>query len=163
MITAIGGRGRISLLRMVRAEQGVALIEFAVVAPVLVTMVLGVLDFGLGFWFQQQVNAAADAGAAYAVSQGFNSTSIENAIESGGPTAIQASPAPTEVCGCPNATSGIVTSSPATPPCSGTCSDGSTPGIYVTVNAQLSYTTIFPWPGIARPMTISSSQTVRIQ
>lgn len=152
-----------SSLRIVGADRGSAAIEFGLVAPILVAMLLGILDFGIGFWDQLQVNTAAQAGAAYAVTTGFNSTAISNAVTSGGPTAIQASPAPAETCGCPNATSGITAATPATPPCSGTCSGGGSPGTYVTVNAQLSYTTIFPWPGLARPLTLKSTAMVRIQ
>ncbi|HWE07518.1 MAG TPA: TadE/TadG family type IV pilus assembly protein [Rhizomicrobium sp.] len=155
-------RRRPLLIRIAQSNQGLAALEFALLAPVLMALLVGLLDFGLAFQRQLQVNAAAQAGASYAVINGFDVTGITNIVTAGS-SGIQASPAPTQVCGCPGATSGITTSSPSTPPCTGKCPDGSTAGVYVSANALLSYSTLLPWPGITNPLSLSSTEMVRTQ
>ena len=121
-------------------------------------LLLGVLDFGMAYWEKVQVGDAARAGADYAERNGYDSTKIQSAITNATMLSrIQASPAPSQFCGCPNSSSGVSTVS-----CTATCSDGTTAGTYVTVNAVATYTTIFAWPGVASPMTLASSVTVRI-
>lgn len=153
---------RIFAVEVLGDTRGNPAVEFGLLAPILMLVALGVLDFGRAYWDQTQVAAAAQAGASYAVDSGFSASAIANAITSGGPAAIQASPAPTEFCGCPNSTQGVTTASGTPPSCVVPCSGGATPGTYVTVNAQLSFTSIFPWPGLARPTPLASSTTVRI-
>lgn len=144
--------------RLWRAEDGVSAIEFAVVAGILSLLLLGICDFGLGFWEQMQVANAARAGAESAIKNGYNATNIQTAVTNAtNLQGVQATPAPSSSCGCPDATSGV---SAAT--CGAGCPDGSTAGTFVTVNAQVSYQTLFVWPGIARPMTLASSATVRL-
>jgi Flp pilus assembly protein TadG len=150
------------LRRIAQANQGLAAVEFALLTPVLITLLVGLLDFGLAFQRQLNVNAAAQAGASYAVINGFDATGISTIVTNAG-GGIQASPAPTQVCACPSPTSGIITSSPTVPPCTGKCPDGSTAGVYVSSNALLSYSTLLPWPGITNPLSLSSTEMVRIQ
>ena len=149
---------RSSWSRLWRGEDGVSAIEFAVVGGVLSMLLLGVLDFGIGYWQTVQVGDAARAGADYAEKNAYDSTKIQSAITNATTlSGIQASPAPSSFCGCPNITTGVSSVS-----CSATCSDGTTAGTYVTVYAQKSYSTIFAWPGVTNPMTVSTSLTVRI-
>jgi len=145
-----------------RADAGASTVEFAFVAGILFLLLLGVLDFGLGFWTQIQVGNAARAGAEYAVSsysqKGFDSAGIQASILNAvNLSTIQASPAPTQTCGCPTA-SGIASAS-----CTGTCAGGAAAGFYVTVRAQAAYSTIFGWPGISNPITLTAMQVVRVK
>jgi Flp pilus assembly protein TadG len=149
---------RRQLNRFLAAEDGVSAIEFAFVAGILSMLLLGICDFGLGFWEKMQVANAARAGAEFAVKNGYDATNIQTAVTNATNLAgIQASPAPFSSCGCPNATTGVATAT-----CGGSCPDGSTAGTYVTVNAQVSYRTLFAWPGISNPLTLASSATVRL-
>ncbi len=148
----------LSWSRLWRCEQGVSAIEFAVVGGTLSLLLLGILDFGRAYWEKVQVGDAAQAGADYAQRNGYSSTAIQSAVTNATAlSGVQASPAPSQFCGCPNASSGVTSSS-----CTATCSDGTTAGTYVTVNANVSYSTIFAWPGLTNPMTLASSVTVRI-
>jgi Flp pilus assembly protein TadG len=149
------------LVRIAHANRGLAAVEFGLIAPVLIALLLGLFDFGLAYQQQLNVNAAAEQGASYAVTNGFDTTQITNVVTRAG--GIQASPAPTETCGCPNATSGITASSSPTPPCTVKCPDGSYPGVYVSVTALLSYSTVVPWPGLTNPLQLTSTEMVRIQ
>jgi Flp pilus assembly protein TadG len=149
---------RLSWHRLWRSEDGVSAIEFAVVGGVLSLLLLGVLDFGIGYWDKVQVGDAARAGADYAERNGYDSTKIQSAVTNATTlSGLQANPAPSKFCGCPNAASGVTSVS-----CSATCSDGTAAGTFVTVFAQKSYSTIFAWPGLSNPTTLASSVTVRI-
>lgn len=149
---------RLSWHRLWRSEDGASAIEFAFVGGALSLLLLGVLDFGIGYWKKVQVGDAARAGANYAEKNGYDSTKIQSAVTNATAlSGVQATPAPSQFCGCPDISSGV-----GSVACSATCSDGSTAGSYVTVNAQISYRTIFAWPGVTNPMTLASSVTVRI-
>jgi Flp pilus assembly protein TadG len=146
---------------------GAALLEFAVVAPVIVMISIYVMDFGLFTVRKMQVQHAAQMGAQYAAANGYSSASISSAVtnDSNGSTfAISASPAPTQFCAC--ASSGVLT----TATCKSTCSDGSAAGTYVTVSASATYNMlIVPVHGKLFPLKLSASYplaasaTVRIQ
>ena len=51
------------LRRHSRDERGVALVEFAVIAPVVMLLVFGIVEFGLAFSIKLNVETAARAGA----------------------------------------------------------------------------------------------------
>lgn len=55
-----------SAARRVREERGIALVEFAIVLPLLVIITLGTIDFGRAYLLWNQVKNAAREGAAYA-------------------------------------------------------------------------------------------------
>ncbi len=148
--------------RLWSAVEGVSTIEFAVVASMLATLAIGMLDLSMGLWQQMEVGNAARAGAEYASLKGWDSSAIQIAVTSATSLgSITASPTPTQSCGCPDATTGVTLS--GTPPCTSTCPDGLTkPGTYVTVNAQASYSTILPYPGISSPLTLTATAMARI-
>ena len=139
-------------------ENGTAAIEFGAVAGFLCLLLLGLIDFGMGYWKQMQVNNAARAGGEYAIFNGWNQSGITAAAGSAtGLSSITVTPAPTRTCGCPSVSAGITTAT-----CGSSCTGGGTAGEYVTVNAQASYSTVFTYPGIANPLTLTASMTVRI-
>jgi Flp pilus assembly protein TadG len=148
--------------RLARAEEGVSTIEFAFVATALCTLLLGILDFGLGFWEQMEISNAADAGANYVMANGYTNTDAVNSAVNNATNLSGVTPNSSQVCGCPTS-SGIKLSAqtPAPPACGASCS-GVTGGSgtslpYVTVTASVSYSTIFAWPGISSPMTLTAA------
>ena len=148
------------------AEDGASAIEFAFVAGILAVLFLGLVDFSMGFWDKMQVANGARAGAEYAVVNGYDHDKVTTAATdaTAAINVTMGTPQASEVCGCPDATSGITpqwapTGSPAT--CSGTCTYGS-PGTYVTVSTSGTYKPIFPWPGLPSTMTFQSTAIVRI-
>jgi Flp pilus assembly protein TadG len=68
--------------RMVRGEQGQALVEMALVLPILLILVLGILEFGRAWNTKQVVTDAAREGARLAVVQNNDITkdSVKAAI-----------------------------------------------------------------------------------
>ncbi|SKA36985.1 TadE-like protein [Enhydrobacter aerosaccus] len=57
-------RGRV-FRRLLGADNGVAAIEFAIVLPVLLTMLLGALEFGRMFYLRQGLEYATESAARY--------------------------------------------------------------------------------------------------
>jgi Flp pilus assembly protein TadG len=149
--------------KLLAAVDGVSTIEFAVTASMLGTLVIGMLDFGMGLWQQMEVGNAARAGAQYASIKGYDSTAIQNAVTSATSlNSISASPAPSEQCGCPNASAVTFFSPAQSPPCnSSTCSNGSSPNTYIVVSAQATYTPVVPFPGFSSA-TLTATALARL-
>jgi hypothetical protein len=128
-------------------------------------MMVATADFGMGFYRKMQVYDAAQAGAQWAMRNGFQSpgTSISNAVT--GATSfsgIAATPAPSQFCGCA-ASTGVTANSDPPPNCGSRCPDGTVAGLYVTASAQATYTTMLSYPGIPASFTFPAQTTVRIQ
>ena len=148
--------------RMLRDARGTSAVEFALVLPILVGMLIPTTDLGMGFYAQMRVQNAAQAGAQYAIAHGWNNganvTAIENAVTSATTLAsIIPSPAPSQACGCASGTS----ISPSN--CGSTCPDGAAAGSYVTVNAQSPYSPFISYPSIGSSVTLTAQATVRVQ
>src|SRR5258708_15407901 len=143
-----------------RTNYGVSAVEFALETPILLAIVVALVDLGLAFGQQTQLEHAVQAGAEYASRHSWNgnsSTDIANAVTSGtGLSGLTATPAPSQTCGCPSGTA----ITPAT--CGSTCSNGQIAGYYVTVSAQVPYTSIPPY-SIIHSSTLSSQAVVRVQ
>src|SRR5579862_1129833 len=147
--------------RLSRANTGTAALEFGLVVPVLLGLLVPLVDLGIALSQDIQVQQAAQAGAQYAASHPWNSNSatrIANAVTSASALpGVAAIPAPTQICGCP--TGGAIT--PAT--CYSTCANGETAGYYVTVSAQSRYTTPLPYSLLGHSVMLSAQSTVRIR
>lgn len=77
-----------SFKRRVRSERGAELIEFALVFPVLLLVVLGIVDFGFLFQRMEVVTNAAREGARIAVLPGYTQADVIarvcNYVQTGG-------------------------------------------------------------------------------
>jgi Flp pilus assembly protein TadG len=137
------------------ARDGAAAIEFALVAPILLALLVPLIDLGMGSYIKAQVQTAAQAGAEYAEMRGWNPLAIRQAVlNATGLTALSVTPSVS--CGCISGTS-IVTAT-----CGNYCPSGRPPGTYVTVAASASYTSLIPYPGLDRTTTFRASSVVRI-
>jgi len=139
-------------------HRGVAAMEFALLAPVLTTLVIGLVDFGNLAYASMEVQVAAHAGADYALHSGWNSTAIASAVTGATGMTINASPAPAQVSAC--VVSGVLTATTNT-----TCPTGSTqstPGTYVQVSAQAAFTPLVAWSIFGLPTSLTAQSMVRI-
>ena len=137
---------------------GLAGIEFAFLAPVLLMLTLCTVDLGIAAYDAMQVENAAQAGSEYAAVHGYNASSISRVITSANDLAgLAASPAPTEFCGCPFG-SNITAAT-----CGSTCSDGTLAGTYVKASATATYTTLLHYPLLPPSFTFVNTATARIQ
>ena len=150
-----------SIKRLIAARDGTAVVEMALVLPMIVGMIIGMTDLGMGAYTEMQVQNAAQAGAEYATRVGYNSVGITAAVTNATSlSGVTANPVPSQSCGCAQGTT--VTLFNTVPPCAQVCPSG-TVGTYVTVNAQASFTTLFSYPGLSSPMTLTASSVVRIK
>ena len=127
-----------------------AVVETAIFAPIFLTLTLGVGDLGSGMFVRMQVNAAAQAGAAYAVINSCTSTCL---------TGIKA--AMNDATGNPSFCTGAVVCTASMSPSS--CTPGSVCVITASVNYPFSPMlpdAAYSW---ATSMTVSSTSTIRIQ
>jgi Flp pilus assembly protein TadG len=146
-------------------SDGTALTEFALAAPIVIALVLGIADLGLLAAKTSALEGATRVGAEYARNNSTCKTDVQStSCISGIKTTMQSagnfSPAltfpsdPTPSCECDDGTS--IT-------CGTTCvGAGKTPNrVLVTVTASQAYTPILSWPII--PTSVTASTEIRIQ
>jgi Flp pilus assembly protein TadG len=79
------GRGRFKVEKTGRTcrrhRRGAAAVEFAVVAPIFVLLVFGMIEFGRMVMVQQMLTNAAREGARLGVIEGNTSTDVENRVD----------------------------------------------------------------------------------
>jgi len=139
-------------------RRGSAAIEFALVSPIFIILLFGVVELGFASRDAMRVQDAAEAGALYAQVHGWDTAGIVSAVtHATDASGLTASPAPYTFCGCPGA-SGI---SPID--CGLLCADGSPPGQYITVSASMPRLSVFPGKIATLPSTLRAHSTVRIQ
>jgi Flp pilus assembly protein TadG len=163
---------RRDLARTASVQGGNALVEFAVVAPFLILLTVGVLDLGRYAYFSIQVANAARAGAAYG-SQNLvtakNTTGMAAAVAadvSPNPIGtITASPAPTYLYGCWDTSSASLASPfPAATTAANGCSVSTqTPVPYVQVSATGQLKALINVPYLPSTITVTSTSVMRVQ
>jgi Flp pilus assembly protein TadG len=144
---------------MLRDKKGSVALEFAVAVPILAAFLAGVVDVGAAVYGRMQVQNAAQAGVEYALVHGWNSAAIQSAVTNATTaTTMIATPAPSQSCGC---ASGSAISAVS---CSTTCPDGTKPGTYVVVSAQLTYNPPIPYylPFSGSTVTLNAQSIARI-
>lgn len=143
-----------SIVRLLRCTKGNAALEMGIIFPIFVALMLGVSQYGLAIFQFMEVGYAAQVGANYALTNGFNAANIQTAVTSATGLSTVTAPTPTKACGCASAT-GITAAT-----CGTTCpSAGGPAGTYVTVKSSATYSPVLP--GIPSPMT--GQAVVRIQ
>ena len=70
----------ITVARRLKSERGAELIEFALVLPLLLLVVLGIAEFGFVFMRFEAVNNAAREGARLAVLPGYANIDVQNRV-----------------------------------------------------------------------------------
>jgi hypothetical protein len=136
-----------------RGQSGSVAIEFAFTLLFLFPLVIGTAELGMAVFQNMQVNAAVEAGALYALANGFDEPGIIAAVENSFGTtltnqvsAVTASPVPMQFCGCPSGTN-ITKLGP--PPCTATtpCGDGNPQRQYIKISASLTRMSVVPNSG----------------
>ena len=141
-----------------RRQKGAAAIEFALLLPLFLLLLAGLVEVGYSAYEAMLVDDSVEAGAMYAAKNGWSASGISAAVVNAtGVSGITASPAPQLFCGCP-ASGGITTIV-----CTSTCAGGISPGQYVKINATMTHQTIVSYPGLGIPTALASQSIVRIQ
>ena len=138
--------------------RAVSAVEFAITAPLLIGLLIPTADLGLAIAKNTQLHNAAQAGAQYALANGWDSAGIQTAVLNATKVSpITLNPAPQQSCGCP--TGSAITSAT----CGSACPDLSVAGTYVSVSAQTVYNPVVPYPLIGPSITLRASQIIRIK
>ena len=130
------------------------------VAPVLALLLVGVSDFARAFYFNEEVIAAARAGAQYgsqSVSTAANSSNIQSAALANG-TNVPGLTVNSSVCTCQSPTP-----SGETACTTGYCNGANASATYVIVNTSATFTTLIKYPGIPHSSTMSGEAIMQVQ
>lgn len=136
--------------------KGIAAVEFALLSPVLLLLIMGTADAGFSLIRKLQLQSAAQAGAQYAAIHGFSVSSVSGII-TGTSSLILADPEPKQFCGCATAT-GLTDVA-----CSVTCANSQTAGTYVRISASSVYKPFFPYPFVGDAVDLMSQATLRLK
>ena len=141
-----------------RDETGAALIELAVLLPLLLLLVLGIGDFGRGLYWGITLTHAARAGAQYgaqSIAKSADSSGIQQAAQNEAQNIGTISVSSAVVCQCPGGSNVSCTST--------TCAGYGAPQVSVLVTTSTTFNTVAPWPGVPRTTALSRTATVRLQ
>jgi Flp pilus assembly protein TadG len=136
-----------------RGQSGSVAIEFGFSLLFLFPLVVGTAELGLAVFQNMQVNAAVEAGALYALANGWDEPGIIAAVENSFGTtltnqvsAVTASPVPVQFCGCPTGTT-VTNMGPL--PCTSTlCGNGNPQRQYIEISASLTRMSVVPNSGM---------------
>ena len=160
-----------TLLR--RDRRGLAALEFALVAPMLLLILGGIADFGLIMVGRSRLaNGVAQAAQLALLSgAGVSATSITTNVQNGASraglteavTVTVTGPACYCVTGTP-ASLGTKSTLSANYTCTATCPASATgPGTFVTIAAKYTFQPLMPLSALLSSLTIGQTTTVRLQ
>jgi Flp pilus assembly protein TadG len=150
------------------SQRGAAIIEFALVLPILMFLLVGLIEIGRVAYFNIEVANAAHAGAQYGAFgyPSANSTNMSVAAGKDGQNSVSSLVSSgSYVCSCWNPATG--TESPATPTqsaCGLPCATGGHSVTYAQVTVQGTINALFNYSalGLPRQWTVTHVATIRV-
>jgi Flp pilus assembly protein TadG len=152
--------------RGIASERGNAAVEFAIITPVLLALLVPIADYGIYIYDQMQLNLAAQAGMEYAARNGWIPAGIQQAAINASPTLNLTAQdvSSSEFCGCPSGTTIVQQNcnDPNTGQQAHCSNDPAQPlvGTYVNVTTSYQFNTLFHYPGIPDSQTLSSGASL---
>jgi Flp pilus assembly protein TadG len=150
--------GRFHASKALTSDSGSSLIEMSLVLPVLFLLLIGVVDFGRAYYLAIEVSQAAHTAALYGSQNPSDITGIQNAAVADAPDVPSFSTSSVTVtsgCECSDGSSPVANCA-TNPACGGLMTVD-----YVQVKTSVSYSAMFPYPGIPSPLTLSGSARMR--
>lgn len=135
-------------------RSGVAALEFALILPVLVVLLAGLVDGSRMIRQSMQVKAAAQAGVDFARAHADQPAAIKLAAETATSLAVTAVVDP--FAGC-------VSGQTITAVQAATCPAGGATGQFVKVATETAFVTLLPWPGGVAPSRLQAQAIVRVR
>lgn len=152
-----------------RPQSGQTLLEVALLLPLLLLLLLGVVEMGRYAYISILVGNAARAGAAYgseglleSVDTGNIQAAADQDFQNNGQLVSSLTVSSTTSCGCDSG--GTITSAACTTavnPAAGTCTTGHWV-VMVSVTASGTFNSLFNYPGIPSSLTVSRTATMRV-
>lgn len=159
-------------VRKFGTQGGQSLVEMALVTPLLLAMVIGAIELGRYAYIAILVGNAARAGAAYGTERIMNAgdgpgiaQAAKNDYQNNGQNPKLLTVTTKDLCGCDTGSysTGWATAAACNPGPGGTaptCTTGNW-AVMVQVTASGTYSTIFSYPWIPNPITITKQSTMR--
>jgi Flp pilus assembly protein TadG len=142
--------------RFMRSERGTSLIEFAIIAPVLLLLVMGVIEVGRYMYFGIVAAHAAESGVKYGA-QNLNTAQDAGGMEAAALLDGQNLPQWTITAKYLCSVNGAAST---------TCSTGEPPAgtiYYVQVKVAGTFTPLMHYPGIPSSVPVSHTTLMRVQ
>ncbi len=181
-------RGNASRRRFRRDTTGVAAVEFAMIAPILLLIMVGMVDFGLVLYVRFGLNENISAAANYAILNATNVSStggatlasnLTNVIPTSvnvtvtinnGPTSTRTNGSTStggtasnaDSCYCPTVSGSTITWGTAQT-CKAACTGGGLAGKFVSFNASVAHSPLFGNYGFVQNGTVSTFTVVQVQ
>lgn len=140
------------LARLWQDRSGNPLIELGLVAPFLVALILGLIDFGRGTYANMSLASAARAGAEFVSRTGSTDGLTEVVASAANLKEDDLSVTPLLFCEC---LQGQVQA------CTTYCAGGNRQ--FVSVEVKQPFSTLVPYPLISNPMTLSGRAVLRVK
>jgi Flp pilus assembly protein TadG len=145
---------RALLSRLCRDRSGNNMIELALVAPFIIAITLGVIDFGRGAHASMSLRSAARVGAEYVSRTGDLdkvTAVVTEAAQLKASTLVVTSNMFCECEGTGSATCGTY------------CRDGTIARRFISITTEQNFSTLFPYPFVDNPMHLSGRAILRVQ
>lgn len=140
----------------ISGNDGLAAVEFALIAPFLIALLIGMMDFGMYINQRMQMENIARAAAEYVVKGGEEANVMTDVIAEAVPaTELAAFTFDSgSVCEC--------SSDGAEIDCALTCDEGYQRRFYF-FSMSREYTPMFPYPGIPESITLAGDARLQVQ
>ena len=135
-------------------EAGASLIEFALIFPFLILLLVGAVDFGRGWYVDLEVEAAAEAGALYGVQYPSDTTGMNAAALRDAPDLTSMQSTATYGSECSDGSS-------ATALAASVSGCGANSVAYVEVDTTVTYQPVLAFPGIASLFSLTAKSRMR--
>lgn len=136
--------------RFRRCRLGTAAVEFALITPVLLIIIMGLVDFGLAMFKKMELTGAVRSGAQLAMMDSSNTTVIKDAVvDASGNSITSSDVSTTSFCECADESTVV---------CGETCGDGSSNRTFMTITASQSFSGLF----LTSAISITGTITVRV-
>jgi Flp pilus assembly protein TadG len=143
-----------NLTALFKKQDGSSLIEVAIITPVLLFLMVGAVDFGRGYYYANEVSAAAETGALYG---SLNNTDTAGMIAAAKLDAKDVSGINVTAitgCECSDGTHSVTN-----------CGTAPTCGVnvvnFVEVDTSATYTPILKYPGIGSSFALTGKGRLR--
>lgn len=143
------------LSQMIGRGDGSAILETAILMPLMIAMIVGTVDFGRAYCTAIEVASAAHAGALYGTQNPTDTAGMVSASELDAPDVSTLTPVATYGCECSDGSSAVA-SCTSTPTCTYNYVN------YVSVTTTATYTPLIPYPGVPHSLKLSSTALMRV-
>jgi Flp pilus assembly protein TadG len=153
-------------LGILHSPSGQSLLEVALLLPMLLAMLLGVIEMGRFAYISILVGNAARAGAAYgaqSLAQSVDTAGILRAADNDGQNISNLIVSSATSCGCD--TNGSISGAACSAITNSNAGSCNLPGhwvVMVSVTASGTFNSLFNYPGIPNTLTVSNTATLRV-